>query len=149
MKFNIRVYALIIHEGGILLSDEFRLSTRMTKFPGGGLEPGEGTLDCLRREIWEELGQKVIETKHFYTTDFFQPAYLLPEQEQLISIYYLTEIEAPEELVCVRKPFDYEYEVEGAQCFRWMSLQNLSGDTLSFPIDKRVVELLRSSYFKI
>ena len=44
-QFNIRVYGLWIREGRILVTDEFRLGTFMTKFPGGALEFGEGTID--------------------------------------------------------------------------------------------------------
>ena len=56
-KFTIRVYALIINgENEVLLSDEFRLGMRMTKFPGGGLQFGEGTLACLKREAMEDIG---------------------------------------------------------------------------------------------
>ena len=59
IKMNIRVYSLIInnkHE--VLLSDEFRLKQNMTKFPGGGLIPGEGTIDCIHREALEEFNQE-------------------------------------------------------------------------------------------
>jgi 8-oxo-dGTP pyrophosphatase MutT (NUDIX family) len=49
--FNIRVYGLVIRQGKVLLTDEIRFGIPMTKFPGGGLKPGEGTVDCLRREM--------------------------------------------------------------------------------------------------
>ncbi len=75
MKIIIRVYGLIINDRNqILLSDEFQLGTKMMKFPGGGLEPGEGPADCIKREAIEELGQEVEIISHFYTTDFFQKA---------------------------------------------------------------------------
>jgi len=44
----------------------------MTKFPGGGLQFGEGTIDCIKREFREELGCEIGVLKHFYTTDYFQ-----------------------------------------------------------------------------
>ncbi len=50
-KFTIRVYGLFTNDQNeILITDEFQLNTQMTKFPGGGLHFGEGTMDCLKRE---------------------------------------------------------------------------------------------------
>ena len=52
--FNIRVYALLINEKNeVLITDEFRFGKEVTKFPGGGLHWGEGTIDCLQRECRE------------------------------------------------------------------------------------------------
>ena len=71
-NFTIRVYAIIINnKNEILLSDEFQMGMKMTKFPGGGMEFGEGTIDCLKREAIEEFGQEIEVLDHFYTTDFF------------------------------------------------------------------------------
>ena len=54
-RFNVRVYGLLLNEKEeILVTDEFRLGVLMMKFPGGGLEFGEGTIDCLRRECMED-----------------------------------------------------------------------------------------------
>jgi hypothetical protein len=42
-KFNIRVYGLLINkQQEVLVTDEYRIGMYMTKFPGGGLEYGEG-----------------------------------------------------------------------------------------------------------
>ena len=49
---NIRVYGIIINdENQVLLSDELRFGNAFTKFPGGGLEWGEGTKDCLKLSL--------------------------------------------------------------------------------------------------
>jgi len=60
-QFVIRVYGLIINEWEeVLVTDEFQLGQRMTKFPGGGLHFGEGPVDCLVREMQEECtGQRI------------------------------------------------------------------------------------------
>lgn len=142
-KFTIRVYGLFLNDSGeILLTDEFRLGTFMTKFPGGGLEFGEGTIDCLRRECREELHQEIHNIRHFYTTDFFQPTRLLPKPHQLISIYYLASLTEPGKLVTTHSRFDIP-AVEGAQSFRWVKIKYLDENEITFPIDKKVVGLLK------
>ena len=46
MRFNVRVYGVLIVNGSVLVSDEYIKKNCITKFPGGGLEFGEGTRDC-------------------------------------------------------------------------------------------------------
>ncbi len=136
-NFVIRVYGIILNENDeVLLTDEFRFGVKMTKFPGGGLEFGEGTIDCLRREFKEECnGQEIENIRHFYTTDFFQQA-LFMEDHQLISIYYLANLKNPIRFNISKKPFDFEKTENGSQSFRWVKLNDLKTDDLSFPIDK-------------
>ena len=72
-NFNIRVYGILLDKNKrVLISDEFIRGNYFTKFPGGGLEFGEGTRDCLKREFKEETGLDVEIKEHIYTTDFFQ-----------------------------------------------------------------------------
>ena len=86
--FNIRVYGIIRNEKNeVLLSDEFQLGQKMTKFPGGGLKFGEGAADCIRREAIEEFGQEIEIVEHFYTTDFFQRALFYPDHQLISNIY--------------------------------------------------------------
>ncbi len=140
----VRVYALILNEKNeVLLSDEYQLDRRMTKFPGGGLQYGEGTIDCLRREALEEFRQEVEVLDHFYTTDYFQEA-LFFKGYQLISIYYLAAFREPPRFRITGKPFDYGEEKNGCQSFRWASLEQLRPASLSFPIDRIVLEKLRN-----
>ncbi len=146
-NFVIRVYGLFRNEKNeILLTDEFRLGQKMTKFPGGGLEFGEGTIDCLKREIKEECnGQEIENIRHFYTTDFFQKA-LFYNNHQLISIYYTAEISGPVKFRITSKPFDFNKPENGNQSFRWVKINELEPDDLSFPIDKFVVSRLKEKY---
>jgi len=143
IKYNIRVYALIINgENKVLLSDEYRMDMKMTKFPGGGMEYGEGTIDCLQREATEEFGQSLINIRHFYTTDFYQPA-LFFKDTQLVSIYYLADLREEIRFRVADKPFDIRELKNGAQSFRWVPLSELSEEDLTFPVDRRVVRLLQ------
>jgi len=141
-QFNIRVYGLLIREDSILVTDEFRLGILMTKFPGGALEFGEGTLDCLKREFLEELNTRIEVIRHFYTTDFYQPTELLPSTMQLLGIYYVVSAKPPFGFQTTTHKFDFPELVEGAQCFRWIKLKQLSEDEVTFPVDKKVVRLL-------
>src|SRR6187200_2802460 len=87
-KVTIRVYGILTDENKrVLLSDEFIRGDYYTKFPGGGLELGEGTRDCLRREFMEEMNLRVEVGQHIYTTDFYQMSAFNPA-DQIIAIYY-------------------------------------------------------------
>src|SRR3954469_17671920 len=86
--FNIRVYGILLGDNNeVLVSDEFIRGNYYTKFPGGGLEYGEGTRECLKREFIEEMNLKVEVLDHIYTTDFFQQSAFNPDH-QIISIFY-------------------------------------------------------------
>lgn len=140
-RYNIRAYALIIHEGKILLTDELRMGTRMSKFPGGGHEWGEGLLETVRRECIEELGQELISAAHFYTTDFFV-ASAFRDEDQMISVYYKVVLPHPEKIEAEEIVFKFKEETDGAQIFRWIELEKLTPEMLTYPIDRYVVELL-------
>ena len=142
-RYNIRVYALIEWEGKILVTDEYRMGMRMTKFPGGGHEWGEGIAQTVIRECIEELGQEPVSVSHFYTTDFFI-ASAFREDDQLISIYYKATLPAPGEIITADMPFAFPEETEGAQVFRWISDAEISPDDFTFPIDKKVADLIRA-----
>ncbi len=145
-QFNIRVYGLIINDKKeVLLSDEFQIDMKMTKFPGGGLDFGEGPADCIRRECLEELGQEVEIIDHFYTTHFFQQALFYPDQ-QLISIYYRIRIKDAIKFKISEKAFDFAEMKNGNQSFRWLSIDKLSADELTFPVDRHVANLLKEKF---
>lgn len=149
-NFNVRVYGLLINQGKLLVSDEYIKGQFYTKLPGGGLETGEGTRDCLIREFKEETGLEITVGQHLYTTDFYQPSAFDPE-DQVISIYYWVHCA---DLSCLKthlNPGDFEMalnkETKGrgqqdAEGFRWMNWQDLSEDSMSLPIDKEVVSII-------
>jgi len=145
-KFNIRVYGLVVNDKQqVLLSDEYQLDMKMTKFPGGGLIFGEGTIDCIKREAIEEFGQPVEVIEHFYTTDFFQKGYSVSGM-QIISIYYFIKFIDEIRFKISDKLFDFPDMVNGNQSFRWKNIKNLKTQDVTFPIDKKVVELLKVKY---
>lgn len=142
-RFTIRVYALILNDKKeVLVTDEFQLNMKMTKFPGGGLDFGEGTIDCLKRELLEECNQEITAIQHFYTTDFYQKA-LFWDDYQLISIYYLACLKDPIQFRISDRPFDFTELINGNQSFRWVSVEKLNSEDFTFPIDKHVAHLLK------
>ena len=147
--FNVRVYGILLTEQQqLLVSDEWIRGGRYTKFPGGGLEIGEGTRDCLRREFLEEMDLAVEVGEHLYTTDFYQPSAFHPDH-QILSIYYFVK---PLEEITVRlndRPFDFDeeqlqaYQQKGeTESFRFIPWKDLSEESVTLPIDKVVVRLL-------
>ena len=140
-QFNVRVYGLLINDRAeILLSDEQEYGMRFTKFPGGGLEYGEGLIEGLKREFIEECDAEVEVIGHFYTTDFFVKSAF--NDSQIISIYYLVKNISELKLSFRTKVFDFDGEGDVLQAFRWVKLTDLKPEEITFPIDKYVAELL-------
>ena len=152
-RFNIRVYGLLINEKKqVLVADEFIRGGLYTKFPGGGLEFGEGTRECLKRELKEELGIESEIGDHIYTTDYFQISAFRPE-DQIISIYYfakqLEELKVP----IRQKAFDFDaqqieiYNQTGeTETFRLIDWKDFSEETVTLPIDKIVAKMIKEKF---
>jgi ADP-ribose pyrophosphatase YjhB (NUDIX family) len=139
--FNVRVYGLLINDNDeVLISDEYEYKMNFTKFPGGGLEYGEGLTDGLKREFMEECNAEVIVMGHFYTTDFFVKSAF--NDSQIISVYYLVKPVAELNLNIKTTPFDFDGEGEVLQAFRWIKLSDLRPEEFTFPIDQHVAKLL-------
>ena len=150
-RFNVRVYGLLINPNKqLLVADEaFKSSQKATKFPGGGLELGEGLIEGLKREFVEECGIAVEITEHFYTTDFFVRSFFeLSPDSQIISIYYLVESKEWGNIKTSNKKFDFEYTPgKESESFRWVNIAELSSETdIALPIDKVVVQKLLERY---
>ena len=148
-RFNVRVYGLLINEHQqILVTDEvFKNGGRATKFPGGGLELGEGLRDGLAREYQEETGIAVTVADHFYTTDFFQPSFF-DNDSQIISVYYTCRCPQWRSIKTSEIKFDFTVKAgEEAESFRWVNLAELHLETdIVLPIDKIVVQMLMEQY---
>ena len=49
-----RAYGILINEAQeVLVSDEFRFGRYFRKFPGGGVEKGEGIIDALHGYVFQ------------------------------------------------------------------------------------------------
>ena len=146
-RFNIRVYGITIRDDQVLVTDEFRNGLEMTKFPGGGLEQGEGIADCLIREFKEEFGAEITVKDIFYITDFYI-ASAFNKNEQLISLYYLVDFPLEFQIPVVNKRFDFLKKEEGSQTFRWIPLASISPEDFTFPVDKHVAALLHQKFIQ-
>lgn len=139
--FNIRVYGILTNDlGQVLISDEFRFGHAFTKFPGGGLEFGEGLSDALKREFSEEFQLDIEVEKLFYVNDFFQ-ASKFNDQHQLISFYYL--VSHPNWTTISVKSNTHPLTSEG-EALRWIDISSLSESMMTFPIDKIVATRLKN-----
>ncbi|MDE3253816.1 MAG: NUDIX domain-containing protein [Bacteroidota bacterium] len=148
--FNVRVYGLLFDRyNRLLVSDEFIRGNFYTKLPGGGLEIGEGTRDCLKREFMEETGLEVTVGEHLYTTDFFQIS-AFNNKDQIISIYYSVTASDPIDIKTQTQPFQFTpdqiADPDGeSEVFRWIEWDSLSENDMSLPIDKVVIGLIKKN----
>ena len=139
--FNVRVYGLLINaDNEILISDEQEHGIRFAKFPGGGLEFGEGLIEGLKREFIEECDAEIEVTHHFYTTDFFVKSAF--NDSQVISVYYRVKNKGPLNLTFKTAVFDFDGEGDILQSFRWVKLSDLEREDFLFPTDQHVARLL-------
>lgn len=150
---SVRVYGILI-DGyrRVLVSDEFIRGAYYTKFPGGGLEFGEGTRDCLRREFMEEMGLRVEVGRHIYTTDFYQRSAFNPDH-QILSIYYEARALEPIRVPLREGPFQFDegqmevYRQRGeTETFRLVGWEDFSAESVTLPIDKIVAEIVREGF---
>lgn len=134
-KINVRIYAAAIKDGKVLALFEEYAGEKLVKFPGGGLEFGEGILDCLHREFEEELNAKIKIVEHLYTQEGFQVS-KFRDNEQLLTIYYLVEIENMDDFIildpCIEKT-------------EWFPI-NSAENPFHLPIDKIAFKKLQEKF---
>ena len=152
-RFTIRVYGILTDSNKrVLLSDEFIRGDYFTKFPGGGMEFGEGTRDCLKREFKEETGLDVKIGEHIYTTDYFQIS-AFNKKDQIVSIYYhayANDVASLETLATKTSVFDFTQEQVAdpagqSEVLRWVEWNDFTEEAVSLPIDKIVVRMLKAN----
>lgn len=131
-SFNIRVYACVVKDKKVLTLFEEYAGEPLMKFPGGGLEFGEGLKECLKREFAEELNVDVEIGEHFYTQEDFLVS-RFRDNEQLLTIYYLVNIVNEEDFIildpCIEKA-------------EWLSIDQPE-NPFSLPIDRIVFDKLK------
>lgn len=138
--FNVRIYALLEHKGKVLVIHEPFQGKLIYKFPGGGLEFGEGTKDCLKREFKEELNLDVEIGSHIFTQDFFVPNAFDPT-EQVLLIYYKATVS--EKSLAQLKILDADINE-----LLWIEVNDLDLNQFTLDADKVVVDLYKNENFE-
>lgn len=131
-KISVRVYGIYINENKILALLENYENEEFIKLPGGGLEYGEGVLQCLHRELKEELDIKIKNYQHFYTQEDFIIS-KFDKEIQILTIYYLIDIEEKNEIIPLNTSIK---KVE------WIDLDSETNPFL-LPVDKLIFEKLK------
>ncbi|MEK7434225.1 MAG: NUDIX domain-containing protein [Cyanobacteriota bacterium] len=141
--FSVRVYGIWLKDKkSVMISDEYVGKKFLTKFPGGGVEFGEGSIEALKREWREEVNIEIDVKEHFYTTDFFQASVFNPNI-QIVSIYYFVEPAKGSKIIFKDKRFDFDVIKDGAQVFRVVDLKTTKEEEITLPIDRKVFSLLK------
>ncbi len=137
-RFIVRVYGLIHNDWKeVLVAEEFHFNTFMRKFPGGGLEFGEGPADCLFREMNEELNVSLPVGDLLHTTRVFIQSAFNPNH-QVLGIYFL--VKADDRIKDKFRDQSVMPTENGQEFFRWELVENLSSSNLTFPADQQAYE---------
>ena len=87
-SFNVRAYGILFNQDSVLLSKEWYANHPgpIFKFPGGGVNLGEGPVDCVIREFNEEANllvsvHEIIHVGRGFVKSFFNDT-------QVISLYF-------------------------------------------------------------
>ncbi|MDO5510402.1 MAG: NUDIX domain-containing protein [Weeksellaceae bacterium] len=137
-QFNVRVYALIVHEDALLVIKEPYAGEILYKFPGGGIEFGEGLVAGLQRELMEELNLEIESYQHFYTHEDFLRSKFKPN-EQLFLVYYY---------VVVKDLNQMDVIDPNIEELIWIPISELTTDLVNLPTDKIVAQKLLNERMK-
>ncbi len=129
--FNIRVYALCIVNNKLLTLKEPFAGNMVVKLPGGGLEFGEGTADCLKREFKEELNLELTINDAFYIQEDFVSS-LAKDGRQLLTLYFFATIKDLHNLEIIDK---------NIQEINWIPLS--ANNPFTLPVDRTVFNKLQ------
>ena len=70
---RVRVAAVVVHQGRILMAEHEKNGRCYWLLPGGGVQHGESLDDALRRELWEEAWLRVKPGRVLFVNDTITP----------------------------------------------------------------------------
>lgn len=141
---QVRVYGLLLNANNeVLISDERHRDMNFTKFPGGGLELGEGVTQALLREFQEECELKISRFELLHVTE--EVVTSMFDGSQVIGIYYRV---FSDDTLC--KPIKtklFDFEQGSDQSFRWVPANHLSAEDLTFEMDQKAWKRIKAALF--
>lgn len=138
--WNLRVYGVLVENSWILLSRETYpgFEGYMTKLPGGGILPGEGPVDALRREFKEEVGLEICSADVFHVPGGFHKSHF--DDSQVVSLYY----KVTRSLDQIPRQMNSEV-VRGVQVYQeffWCPIKELDPSKMTWKTDQETIEIL-------
>jgi len=128
-EITIRVYAFLVNiQNEVLLLNEKYGEHRFTKLPGGGLEPNEGILECINRELKEELGLRDLNLLQFHVTEKYVQS-KFRKNTQVIAVYYWCKNIGKSQVKIAEKNGN-------VLALKWVSLSDLKSTDFTFDTDK-------------
>jgi len=133
-RFNLRTYGVLIRDRKVLVSAEMFEGHHLMKYPGGGVEYGEGLHEALIREWDEELQVRIeVGPLIYLTEEFIQSAFR--EEDQIVCFYYQVYTDMQ---IAGRKT---EHEIQ------WLPLdQSVEEIGFTFPPEKKVFQILQERF---
>ncbi len=129
MRTHIRVKAIVIRDGKLLLIHRFRDGSEYYAFPGGGVEEGEDLETALKREILEETGLNLVS---------YEPLFEQPEDGKVFH-FFRCELEEGEWIL--GGPEREKQSPANRYLFEWVDLTELPGLNCRTPT-RRLIEWL-------
>ena len=144
-----RVYGFLINNSRqVLVSAERFKGIPLIKFPGGGVEWGEGLQDALIREFKEELKISIRVNENIYFNDFPVES-AIDKRYQVQAFFYHVE---PLEPMRFSTVLSLEPPEKNTENFIWVDLENLSEELFTFEIEKqaaRTLKIYAKKHYKI
>ncbi len=144
-RFNVRVYGMILDAEGervLICNERFADGSCAQKFPGGGVELGEGVMDAWWRECQEELGcQPVMKSAQLFHTSASFVRSAFRRDDQLIALYYTFQLQSNEGVSWTEEP-TVSPGGESNVKVSWKRINALDFTTFRFPSDQSAVREL-------
>ena len=96
------------------------------EFPGGKIEPGETVEDCIKREIWEEIGIEIAVGNHLITIE-----HVYAHLRVTLTVHHC------HHLTGIAQPIECDE-------IRWVTLDEM--DQFAFPkANEKIIDILRQN----